>query len=251
MLAEIELPGDQVQGEGLGQVVADVVQDGGDPEKVLAPDGVPGGGGVQDGGHLEEQVQQGDGLVDVAAEGAVVLVALQGLEALDEGDHLVVGHVRPEKGGLGHPAEVGLGGGQGGQGLPADVEHIAGVKAGGDGAVEGVLPDEIEGAPAQGIDLVVDKNVAGTGEGKEKFTVVVKMQPAHAPVVIVVQLQVKVDLGHTRWPPMGKLYNSGKKAGKDLLRFVGCDIIAQEAKICKLFAKFPKDRLHILCYTRP
>ena len=110
MLAEIELSGDQIQGEGFGQVVADVVQDGGDPEKVLAPDGVPGGGGVQDGGHLEKQVQQGDGLVDVAAEGAVVLVALQGLKALNEGDHLVVGHVRPEKGGLGHPAEVGLGG---------------------------------------------------------------------------------------------------------------------------------------------
>ena len=50
---------------------------------------------------------------------------------------------------------------------------------------------------------------------------------------------------------MGKLYNSGKKAGKALLCFVSCDIITQEAKICKLFAKFAKDRLHILCYTRP
>ena len=46
---------------------------------------------------------------------------------------------------------------------------------------------------------------------------------------------------------MGKLYNSGKKMKKVLSVFVVCDIIAQEAKICKLFAKFAKDRLHILC----
>ena len=49
---------------------------------------------------------------------------------------------------------------------------------------------------------------------------------------------------------LGKLYNSRKKAGKDLLLFVCCDIITQKAKICKLFAKFPKDPLHILCYTK-
>ena len=44
------------------------------------------------GGHLEQQVQQGHGLVDVAAEAAVVFVALQGLKELDDLDHLLVGH---------------------------------------------------------------------------------------------------------------------------------------------------------------
>lgn len=48
---------------------------------------------------------------------------------------------------------------------------------------------------------------------------------------------------------MEELYNSRKNKGESLARFcLLCydSIIAWEAKICKLFAKFPKDLMHIL-----
>ena len=89
MLADIELAGDLVQGEGVGQVVPDIVQNGGHPQKVLVSDGLAGSGGVQGGGHIDQQVQQSGHLVDVAAEGAVVFVAFQGLKQLDQAGHLL------------------------------------------------------------------------------------------------------------------------------------------------------------------
>ena len=55
VLADVELAGDLVQGEWLGQVVTDVVQDGGDPEKVLVLDGLPGSGGVEGGGQARSE----------------------------------------------------------------------------------------------------------------------------------------------------------------------------------------------------
>lgn len=48
---------------------------------------------------------------------------------------------------------------------------------------------------------------------------------------------------------MEELYNSSKNKGQRLARFCWLcydSIIAREANICKLFAKFPKDLLHIL-----
>ena len=89
---------------------------------------------------------------------------------------------------MGQLGEVGLGGGQLVQGLAADVQDIPGVKAGGHGAVEGVLPDEVQRAPLKGIDLVVHKDVARTGQGQQKLEMVVKVQPTHVPGVIVVEL---------------------------------------------------------------
>ena len=79
-------------------------------------------------------------------------------------------------------------GGQLGKGLPADMEDIPGVEAGGDGAVEGVLPDEVQGAPLEGIDLVVDEDVSWAGQGEQELVVVVEMEAAHVPGHIVIQL---------------------------------------------------------------
>ena len=81
------------------------------------------------------------------------------------------------------------------------MEYVPGVKAGGNGAVEGIFPNEVEGAAAQGVDLVVDKNIAGAGEGEQELAVVVEMETAHAPRVVVIELQVEINLGHTPAPP--------------------------------------------------
>lgn len=89
---------------------------------------------------------------------------------------------------VGQLGQVGLGGGQLGKGLPADMEDIPGVEAGGDGAVEGVLPDEVQGAPLEGIDLVVDEDVSWAGQGEQELVVVVEMEAAHVPGHIVIQL---------------------------------------------------------------
>ena len=68
------------------------------------------------------------------------------------------------------------------------MEDIPGVEAGGDGAVEGVLPDEVQGAPLEGIDLVVDEDVSRAGQGEQELVVVVEMEAAHVPGHIVIQL---------------------------------------------------------------
>ena len=90
MLADEEPAGNLIQGQGLSQVVPDIVQDGRHPQKVLVADGLAGGGGVEDRGDADQQVEQGNGLVDVAAEGAVVFVAPRGSKQLDNPDHLPV-----------------------------------------------------------------------------------------------------------------------------------------------------------------
>ena len=126
--------------------------------------------------------------MDVAAEGAVVFVALQGLKQLDDLGHLVGGQGGTAEAVVGQLGQVGLGGGQLGKGLPTDMEDIPGVEAGGDGAVEGVLPDEVQGAPLEGIDLVVDEDVSRAGQGEQELVVVVEMEAAHVPGHIVIQL---------------------------------------------------------------
>ena len=60
------------------------------------------------------------------------------------------------------------------------------MKALGHGAVEGALADEVQRAPAQGIHLVADKDVPRADQGEEQLTVVVEVQPAHIPGLIVV-----------------------------------------------------------------
>ena len=89
---------------------------------------------------------------------------------------------------MGQLGKIGLGGGQLIQGLSADVQDVPGMKTGGHGAVEGVLADEVQGAPLKGIDLVIDEDIARTGQGQEKLEMVVKVQPAHVPGVVVIEL---------------------------------------------------------------
>lgn len=147
-------------------------------------------------GDPQQQLQQGGDLPDVAAEGAVVLVALQSLEQLHQMGHLLVAQRCAEEGALGQPGKVGLGGGQFRQGAPADVQHIPGVEAGGDGAVQGVLSDEVQGAPAQGVDLVVDEDVAGADQGQHQLHIVVKVQPGDVPGLVVVELKMEFHVVH-------------------------------------------------------
>lgn len=197
VLADEKFSGDLIQCEGFGQIVPNIVQNGGDPEKILVADGLSGGGGVEQGGHLDQKIQKGHGLVDVAAEAAVVFVALQSLKALNNTDHLLIGHPGPEERGVSDLSEVCLGSGQRGERFQTDVKHITGVKTGGDGAVQGIFPDQIKCSAAQGIDLVVDKNIARAGQGEQQFAVVVEMQAAHAPGVVVIELKVEIHIGHS------------------------------------------------------
>ncbi len=197
MLADKKFPSDLVQREGIGQIVPDIVQNGSDAEKILIADGLSGGGGVEQGGYLDQKVQKRHGLVDVAAEAAVIFVALQGLKALDDADHLLIGHPGPEEGGVADLGEIGLWGGQSGERFQADMQHIAGVKSGGDGAVQGIFPDQIERSPAQGIDLVIDENIARAGQGEQQLAVIMEVQAAHAPGIVVIELKVEIHIGHS------------------------------------------------------
>ena len=158
-------------------------------------DGLSGSGGIQGRSYPNQQIEQGHHLMDVAAEGTVVFIALQGLEQLDDLGHLHTVQVSPAEGVVGELGEIGLNGGQLHQGFTADVEDIPGVRPGGHGPVEGVLPNEVQGAPAKGVHLVVDKDVAGAGQREEEFEVVMKMEPAHVPGVVVVELQMKLHIG--------------------------------------------------------
>ena len=103
------------------------------------------------------------------------------------------------------------------------------MKAGGHGAVQGVLPDEIQSPAAQGIDLIADKDVSGAGKGKKQLAVVMKVQPAHVPGVVVIQLQVKFHVCHRIEALQIRRYQL-------LLA-----IVPRQENICKLFAKLQID----------
>lgn len=47
--------------------------------------------------------------MDIASETTVIFVALQGLKAFDDADHLFIGHSSPEERGIADLSEVGLG----------------------------------------------------------------------------------------------------------------------------------------------
>ena len=110
-----------------------------------------------------------------------------------------------------------------------DVQHIPGVGACGHGPVEGVFPNQVEGTPAQGVNLVVDEDIAGAGEGKEQLIEVVEMQAAHIPGLVMVELQMKFDICHGLSPLVQDTH-----------------IIPRQENICKLFAKLLIDILQIL-----
>ena len=76
------------------------------------------------------------------------------------------------------------------------MEHIAGVKTLGHSAVKGIFTDEVQGAPLKGVDLVIDKDIAGAGQGQQKLKMIVKMEPAHMPGLVVVELKVELYIGH-------------------------------------------------------
>jgi hypothetical protein len=66
------------------------------------------------------------------------------------------------------------------------------------GAVEGVLPDEVQRPSAQGVYLVADKDVARADQREEQLTVVVEVQPAHVPGLVMVQLEMKFYICHEK-----------------------------------------------------
>ena len=77
-----------------------------------------------------------------------------------------------------------------------NMEHIPGVEALCHSAVEGVFSNEIQRPPAQGVDLVADENIPRADQGEEQLTVVVEVQPAHVPGLVVVQLQMEFHVCH-------------------------------------------------------
>ena len=78
------------------------------------------------------------------------------------------------------------------------MQHIPGVEAVGNGAVQSVFPDEIEHAPLQGIDLIIDKNIARTGQGEQQLEEIMKVEPTHTPSVVLAELNMKFHRGQLR-----------------------------------------------------
>ena len=93
--------------------------------------------------------------------------------------------------------KIGLGSGQLCQGLSADVQYIAGMKTRGDGAVQGIFADQIQRGPVQGVDLVTDENIARTDQRQHQFDIIVKVQAAHVPSFVVVELKMKFHIVHS------------------------------------------------------
>ena len=109
-------------------------------------------------------------------------------------------------------------------------------------AVEGALPDEVEGPPVEGVDLVADEDVPRTGEGEEELAVVVEVEPAHVPGLVVVQLQVKFHVCQWKNRPFEPNFcpwPAGRLPG-------GFPIIPRQVQICKLYAKLQIDQLRDL-----
>lgn len=196
VLADEKLARDLIQGEGIGEVVPDIIEDGGYPQKILVANGLAGGGDAEHGGDFQQKVEQSHRLMDITAEIAVVFVALQSLKQLDDLGHLGAVQGGAAEGVAGEMDEIGLGGGQGAERLAADVQDIAGVGAGGHGTVEGIFTDEIKGSALQGIDLVVDENIARACQREQDLKMIVKMQSAHAPGLILVQLEIEFNICH-------------------------------------------------------
>ena len=86
-----------------------------------------------------------------------------------------------------------------------------------------------EGANIAFTDLVIDENVSRAGEGKQKLIMVMEMESAHVPGVIMVQLQVKFHVCHRIEALQIRRYQS-------LLA-----IVPRQENICKLFAKLQID----------
>ena len=71
VFADEKLARDLIQGEGIGEVVPNIIQDGSYPQKVLVADGFTGGGDAEHGGNLEQKIKQSHRLMDITAEIAV------------------------------------------------------------------------------------------------------------------------------------------------------------------------------------
>jgi hypothetical protein len=107
-----------------------------------------------------------------------------------------------------------------------------------DGAVQGVFTDELEHATLQGIDLIVDENIARTGQREQQLEKVMKVQPAHTPGVVLTELNMKFDGSHfcaaSFYADRLKIC---AKMGENKQGRVGAKrIISCKVTICKLFA---------------
>ena len=131
-------------------------------------------------------------------------MAMYTLEQLNDLCHLLPVQLRTAERGVTQTDQVGLGGGQLGQGLFADVKHIPGVEALGHSAVKGVLANQVQSAPAQRVDLIADKNIPRADQRKQQLTVVMEVQPAHVPGLVMVQLQMKFYINHGKNLPLKK-----------------------------------------------
>ena len=60
VLADIKMAGNPVQRKRFRQIIPDIVQDGGYPQKILVADGFTRGGGVEGGRHADQQIEQVD-----------------------------------------------------------------------------------------------------------------------------------------------------------------------------------------------
>ena len=52
----------------------------------------------------------------------------------------------------------------------------------------------------QGIDLIVDKDIACAGHGQQQLEIVMEVQAAHGPVVMLAQLGMELDRRHKNLP---------------------------------------------------
>jgi hypothetical protein len=92
--------------------------------------------------------------------------------------------------------KVGLGCGKLAERFSADVQDVPGVETVGHGTVEGAFADEIQRTALQRINLIVNENVARTCQREQNLKMVVKVQSAHAPGLVLIQLEIEFDICH-------------------------------------------------------
>ena len=54
-----------------------------------------------------------------------------------------------------------------------------------------------EGANIAFTDLVIDENIARAGQGEQQLAVIMEVQAAHAPGIVVIELKVEIHIGHS------------------------------------------------------
>lgn len=196
VLANEKFPCNLIQCQWFGQVVPDVIQNGSYPQKVLVADGFSRTGYAEHGGNFEQKIEQSDGLVDITAKIAIILVAFQCLEKLDDFGHLCAVQRGTAESVAGKMDKVSLGRREIAEGFPADMENVTGVGSHGHGAVQGIFTNEVKGSALQGIDLIVDEDVAWACKGKQEFVMIMEMKSAHVPSIVLIEREVEFNIIH-------------------------------------------------------